>query len=106
MKYKVSFKLTNPDKTKSFMVRSIVEIGKSGAFNYGNEKFMHMDFSQCREVMGSDLSYDIISDVRYDSTNEPEYIKTFIKDNWSGQNGSWKAQYITIKKIFELKGED
>ena len=106
MKYKVSFKLTNPDKTKSFMVRSIVEIGKSGAFNYGNGKFMHMDFSQCREVMGQDLSFDIRYDVRYDGTNEPEYIKTFIKDNWSGQNGSWKAQYITIKKIFELKGDD
>ena len=106
MKYKVSFKLSNPDKTKSFMVRSIVEIGKSGTFNYGNGKFMHMDFSQCREVMGHDLSFDIRYDVRYDSTNEPDYIKTFIKDNWSGQKGSWKAQYITIKKIFELKGDD
>jgi hypothetical protein len=106
MKYKVSFKLTNPEKTKSFMVRSIVTIGDSKAFAYGNRKYMHIDFSECREVMGSDLSYDIRYDRRYSSSNEPEYIKTFIKDQWSGQNGSWKASYITIKKIFELKGED
>ena len=106
MKYKVSFKLTNPEKTNSFMVRCVVGIGKSGAFDYGNGKYMWFDFSQCREVMSTDQSYDIRYDTRYSSSNEPEYIKTFIKDKWSGQNGSWKAQYITIKKIFELKGDD
>lgn len=104
MKYKVSFKLINPEKTRSFMVKGIVEIEKSGAFAYGNGKYMHMDFSECREVMTSDLTYDIRYDTRYDHSDESGYIKTFIKDNWSGQNGSWKAQYITVKKIFELKG--
>jgi hypothetical protein len=106
MKYKVSFKLINPEKTKSFMVRGIFTIDKSGAFEYGNGKYLYMDFSQCREFMGQNLLYDIRYDVRYDSTNEADYIKTFVKDNWSGQNGSWKAQYITVKKIFELEGED
>jgi hypothetical protein len=104
MKYKVSFKLINPEKTKSFMVRSIFDIDKSGAFAYGNGKYLHIDFSQCREVMGSDLSYDIRYDVRYDSQNEADYIKTFVKEMWHGKNGAWKAQYITVKKIFELEG--
>lgn len=103
MKYKVSFKLTNPEKTKSFMVKGIFEIYKSGAFDYGNGKGLHMDFSECRDVMGSNMDFDIRYDVRYNSQNEPEYIKTFIKDQWSGQNGSWKASYITVKTIFELK---
>lgn len=88
------------------MIRCVVGIGKSGAFDYGNGKYMSIDFSQCREVMGRDMDFDIRYDTRYSSSNEPEYIKTFIKDKWSGQNGSWKAQYITIKKIFELKGDD
>lgn len=106
MKYKVSFKLINPEKTKSHMIRSIFIIGKSGAFEYGNRKYMHIDFSECREVMGSDMTYDIRYDQRYSSQNEPEYIKMFVKENWSGQNGSWKASYITVKKIFELgRGE-
>ena len=100
MKYKLSFKLINHEKTKSFMVKGIVEIGQSDAFAYGNGKYMHIDFSESREVMKSDLSYDI----RYDSNDESGYIKTFVKDNWSGQNGSWKAQYITVKKIFKLEG--
>lgn len=103
MKYKVSFKLTNPEKTKSFMVRGIFEIYESGAFDYGNRKGLHMDFSQCREIMGSDMTYDIRYDTRYSSQDEPAYIKTFIKDQWSGQNGSWKASYITVKTIFELE---
>ena len=103
MKYKLSFKLINPEKTNSFMVRGIVTIGDSKAFAYGNRKYMHIDFSECREVMGSDLSYDIRYDTRYSSEDEPAYIKTFVKDNWSGQKGSWKAQYITVKKIFELE---
>ena len=106
MKYKVSFKLTNPEKTNSFMVRCVVGIGKSGAFDYGNGKYMWMDFSECRCVMGSDVSYDIRYDTRYTSEDEVGYIKTFIKDKWSGQNGSWKASYVTIKKIFELEGVD
>ena len=105
MKYKLSFKLINPEKTKSFMVKGIVEIGQSGAFAYGNGKYMHIDFFESREVMKSDLSYDIRYDTRYDSNDESGYIKTFVKDNWSGQNGSWKAQYITVKKIFELERE-
>lgn len=103
MKYKVSFKLINPEKTNSFMVKGVIEIEKSGAFAYGNGKYMHMDFSESRSVMTSDLSYDIRYDTRYDSNDEVGYIKTFIRDNWSGQNGSWKAQYITVKKIFELE---
>lgn len=104
MKYKVSFKLTNPEKTRSFMVRSIFDIDKSGSFAYGNGKYLHIDFSECREVMKSDLNYDIRYDTRYDSQNESEYIKTFVKETWSGQNGSWKAQYVTVKKIFKLEG--
>lgn len=104
MKYKVSFKLTNPEKTRSFMVRSIFDIDKSGSFAYGSGKYLHIDFSECREVMKSDLNYDIRYDTRYDSQNESEYIKTFVKETWSGQNGSWKAQYVTVKKIFKLEG--
>jgi hypothetical protein len=105
MKYKVSFKLTNPEKTKSFMVRGIFEIYESGAFAYGNRKGLHMDFSESREVMGSNMNFDIRYDTRYSSQDEPTYIKTFVKDQWSGLNGSWKASYITVKTIFELKGE-
>ena len=104
MKYNVSFKLTNPEKTKSFMVRGIFEIYESGAFAYGNQKGLHMNFSQCREVMGSDMNFDIRYDTRYSSQDEPAYIKTFVKDQWSGQNGSWKASYVTVKTIFELEG--
>lgn len=103
MKYKVSFKLINPEKTRSFMVKGVVEIEKSGAFAYGNGKYMHIDFSESREVMKSDLTYDIRYDTRYNSADEVGYIKTFVKDNWSGQNGSWKAQYVTVKKVFELE---
>lgn len=80
----------------------MIGIEKSGAFDYGNGKCMWMDFSEPERYM----SYDIRYDTRYNSSNEPEYIKTFIKDKWSGQNGSWKAQYITIKKIFELEGDE
>ena len=105
MKYKVSFKLTNPEKTKSFMVKGIFEIYESGAFAYGNGKGLYMDFSECREVMSSNMDFDIRYDTRYTSKDEPEYIKTFVRDNWSGLNGSWKASYITVKKIFELKGD-
>ena len=105
MKYRVSFKLTSPEGDRSFMIRSIFTIEKSGAFDYGNGKYMHIDFSQCREVMGSDMNYDIRYDNRYSSEDERRYIYTFVKDQWSGQNGSWKASYIAVKNIFELKGK-
>ena len=103
MKYKASFKLTNPEKTESFMVRSIVTIGESASFSYGNGKFMSIDFSECRELMGRDMHLDIRYDKRYSSADEPAFIKTFIKDNWSGLNGGWKASHVTVKTIFELK---
>lgn len=105
MKYKVSFKLTNPEKTKSFMVKAVFEIYKSACFDYGNGRGLHMDFSECREVMGSNQDYDIRYDVRYNSEHEDDYVKTFIKEMWDGQNGAWKASYVTVKKIFELDGE-
>lgn len=104
MKYKVSFKLTNqPEKTESFMVRSIFEIGESASFSYGNGKYMSIHFTdECREMMGRDMHFDIRYDTRYSSQDEPEFIKAFIKDTWHGKNGAWKASHITVKTIFEL----
>lgn len=105
MKYKVSFKLVNPKSNEGKQVRAEVDIAKSNCFNYGNGKFMSFEYTEGISV-GECEGFDIRYDKSYDSEDEASYIKGFIKNRWSGECGSWKAQHITVKKIFKLECED
>ena len=105
MKYKVSFKLVNQETNESKQVRAEVDIVKSDCFDYGNGKCMSFKYTEGIAVGESEV-FDIRYDKSYDSEDEASYIKGCIKNRWSGKYGSWKAQYITVKKIFKLECED
>lgn len=105
MKYKVSFKLVNLETNESKQVRAEVDITKSGCFDYGNGKLMSFKYTEGIAV-GESEGFDIRYDKDYNSKDEVSYIKRFIKNRWSGESGSWKAQYVAVKKIFKLECED
>ena len=99
MKYRVSFKLVNGEG-HSIQVTSFVEVGKSGCADYGNGKYLAI-----KPVSGieNDMVFDIRYDKDYDSNDEVSYIKHFIEGIWTGKDGSYKAKYINIKKVFQLE---
>lgn len=105
MKYKVSFKLVNLETNESKQVRAEVVISNSAAFSYGNGKCMSFEYTEGIAV-GECEGFDIRYDKDYNPEDEVSYINGFIKNRWSGECGSWKAQRITVKKIFQLECED
>ena len=99
MKYKVSFKLENGEG-HSIQVRGFSEIEKSGCFSYGNGKSLLI---KLESGIVDDMVFDIRYDKDYNPNDEVSYIKNFIKGIWSGENSSYKAKYINIKKVFQLE---
>lgn len=103
MMYDVSFKLTNPETKESYDVKGVVEFQKSGAFDYGNEMAMIIDYAGYNDIMGygagssTKKMYDIRYDRRYRSDDQRGYIKAFLRGQYDGKDGDWKATYITIR---------
>lgn len=73
-----------------------INFHKSGAFAYGNRYAMTVTID---DNQANSEIYDIRYDTRFSVDKARDYAIDFIKDNWSGKQGSWTA--IEIKEIIK-----
>lgn len=82
MRWKIE--LTIRDQTNnqiSHFVSGTIEISKSGAFAYGNRKYLAIKWNN--HLLGDDFVYDIRYDKRYTEASEKDYVRQFILDWFS-----------------------
>lgn len=95
MIYLASFKLVNGEG-KNIKMNCFAEIAKSNYSGYGNGRYLI--FKPISEI-DDKMVFDIRYDKAYNQDDEMSYINSFIERNWNGENGSYKAECIHIKKI-------
>ena len=82
MKYNLEFSGKDCNDEKYTMLGT-VEISESKCFQYGNGKIIKFNVTEKEKGYSNTNSYDIRYDTRYKNDKEIEYIRKFIKDNFS-----------------------
>lgn len=82
MKYNLEFSGKDCNDEKYTMLGT-VEISESKCFQYGNGKVIKFNVTEKEKGYSNTNSYDIRYDTRYKNDKEIEYIRKFIKDNFS-----------------------
>lgn len=83
------------DIGKQRTMRIDIEFFNHGGFHYGNGYSMLVIIDN--NIHHNDQLYDLRYDETFDIDNAKDYAIAHIKNNWSGEKGSWKA--IEIKEI-------
>ena len=97
MKYNLTVKITDGSSSRTLYL--LAEFGK-GNSGYGNDMYLAI---KGREYRGVKTTFENIYDIRYDKSfdrKKPEvYLSNWVYSYWTGENGSWKVQKLTIESL-------